>query len=347
MNIALIAVQLEINNRVLASADAYRRHIEDQTARAVDAAGEAEQRLIVFPEIAGHVALLAMAPPRAHRANTMGGVLGAAVMHRPLDMLRGLAAVGWWHPKQAALAALAPDGEKFWRSIFSPLARRHAAYIVAGSHLRLTANGKLTNASLLFAPDGQCIATTEKVNLVPGMEDSSPNGLGLTRGNVEVPIVETPLGRVTTLVCYDGFNTAHTSDEQFVALGPQIASRGGVTIAANPAANPWPWAEAWPPRDLKRAAHAYPSRGDQWQQEGLPDSLAKVAFARWAITAHLVGNVLDLHFDGVSEILETGGDRVQVIARAPHHDRGGFATAVVSTDRVANRVSGSVLPATI
>src|SRR5204862_5320207 len=101
------------------------------------------------------------------------------------EVVRGVATPRVLAPRHAVPAALAPDGERYWRSVFSPLAQRHAAYVVAGSHLRLAPDGSLTNGSLLFAPDGRCIATTDKINLVPGMEDAAPGGLGRPRGSAE------------------------------------------------------------------------------------------------------------------------------------------------------------------
>ncbi|MBS1119649.1 MAG: Hydrolase, carbon-nitrogen family [Deltaproteobacteria bacterium] len=331
MQAALIAVQLEVSNDVLVSGEVYRRHLEQAATRAVAAAGPADARLIVFPELAGHLALLAIGPPAAHRAKTLGGALVASAIRRPLDVLRGVISTRVLHPRHAVLAALAPDGERFLRGVFGPLARRLDAYIVAGSHLRLAANGDLTNASLLFAPDGRCVATTDKVNLVPGMEDGAPKGLGLTRGDApRLPIVETPMGRIATLICYDGFHTPHTSTERFTPMGAALTGRGGVTVVANPAANPWPWDEPWPPADIAPAPHRYPTRGEQWQREGLPGMLAKTPCARCGVTAHLVGRVLDLRFDGVSEIVETHAGGVRVLARAPRADRGGDVAVTVT-----------------
>jgi len=81
---ALVAVQLEIGPDVLASADAYRRHIEAAAARALDMAGPASARLLVFPEVAGHLALYALAPPAARKAKTLSSALAAAAVRRPL-----------------------------------------------------------------------------------------------------------------------------------------------------------------------------------------------------------------------------------------------------------------------
>lgn len=328
--LALIAVQLDVSGELLSSPERYRAHLEAAADVAIEAAGPADARVVVFPEIAGHLALLALAPPRAHKAATLSSALGAAAVRRPLDVLRGVVTTRLLDARHAVLAALAPDGERYWRGVFGPLARKHQAHVVAGSHLRLGPNGDLTNASFLFAPDGRLIATTDKVNLVPGIEDRAPKALGLARGSAErLPIVEAPFGRLCTLICYDGFREPHTSEERFVAMGPQIAARGGVTVVANPAANPWPWLGPW-----KFAEPGNPdepsTRAEQWDREGLPGSLAQMPFARWGITAHLVGSVLDLSFEGQSEILERDARGVRRIARTAASDRGGHVTATVT-----------------
>jgi predicted amidohydrolase len=302
-DLALVAVQLEIGPDVLASGDAYRRHLEAAAARALDLAGRAGARLVVFPEVAGHLALYALAPPVARKAKTLSAALAAAAVRRPLDVLRGVVSTRLLDARHAVLAALAPDGERFWKSVFGPLARTHEAYIVAGSYLRLHPDGALTNASLMFGPEGRLLATTDKVNLVAGVEDGARGGLGLARGDSAIPIVDTAIGTVATLIGYDGAREPYTPHERFVAVAPALAQRGGVDIVANPAA---PWRSTGPA-----------------ERQGLRDSLRETPFARFGITAHLVGQVLDLRFEGTSEILERTSDGVSVLARAQASDRGG------------------------
>jgi len=246
---------------------------------------------------------------------------------RPLDVLRGVASTRLVEAKPAVLGALAPDGERFWKSVFGPLARTHEAYVVAGSYLRLHPDGELTNASLLFGPDGRLLATTDKVNLIVGTEDGARGGLGLARGDSNIPIVLTSLGRVATLIGYDAFRVSHTPHERFVAVPPLLAQRGGVDIVANPAGNPWSWTTRW-----KYAAEGSTlTRAQQWDTEGLSGSLRLGQFARYGVTAHLVGQVLDLTFEGVSEIVEQAEGQVRVLARAERHDRQGQSFCRLST----------------
>jgi predicted amidohydrolase len=269
VQLSLAAVQLEIGPDVLASGDAYRR--------ALEAAMPTGAQLVVFPELAGHLALYALAPPAARRAKTLAAALAASAVRRPLDMLRGAATAVRLGPRHAVLAALAPDGERFWKHVFAPLARRHQAYIVAGSHLRLSADGALTNSSLCFAPDGRLVATTDKVNLVPGVEDAAKGGLGLQRGDPDaLPVVATPFGKLVTLIGYDAASAPRNSEERFQPLGPQIRA----DVIANPAMN----------------------------ASGIATTLREHHCARFAVTSYLVGRVLDLQFDGTPQILD--GTRV-------------------------------------
>lgn len=327
--LAIVGVQLEISAACLASPDAYRAHLEGSIARALDVAGPADARLVVLPELAGHLALLALAPAAARKARTLVAALTAAAVRRPLEVLRGAATTRLLDPRHAVLAAIAPDAERFWRGVVGPLARRHGIHLVAGSHVRLGPHGDLTNASFLFAPDGRLLATTEKVNLIAGLEDRAPRALGLARGAVTaVPTVATPFGAVCTLIGYDGFRAPHTSHERFEHLPARIAERGAVAVVANPSASPGPWLAAWPAAEA--AAERPITRAMHWQRDGLPASLAEVRLARIGVTAHLVGGVLDLGYEGASEILERTDAGVVCLARAATHDRGGHVVAAVS-----------------
>ena len=226
--------------------------------------------------------------------------------------------------RHGALGALLPDADRLVARVFAQVARRHRAHVVAGSHLALRGGGAIVNRSYTFDPTGRRIAITDKVNLVPGLEDGRPGGLGLGRGAPQgVPVVDAPWGKLATLICYDGFREPHTRGERWVAVGPRVDD-AGVDVIANPAANPWPWRAPWvfaePGEDVLRV--------DQWAAEGLPATLAGLRHVRWGVTAHLVGEVLDRRFEGQSEILRRDGDVVTVVARCPDPCRGDACVAL-------------------
>jgi predicted amidohydrolase len=308
----LIAVQLEVGEAQLASADAYRRAIDDAVTAAVDSSARSGATLIVLPELAGCFALYALAPARARKAGTLARALGAAALRRPLDVLRGVATAHVLDARHAVLAALAPDAEQLWRGIVGPLARRCGAYVVAGSHLHLAASGELTNAATTFGADGRLLATTDKVNLVPGLEDGAPGALKLARGSAaRVPIVDVAgLGKLATLIGYDACTGPAGAHERWEPVAARLAARGGVDVVTNPVAS-----------TRIPAAH--------WQRAGLRASIAETRVARYGVVAHLVGSVLDLGFAGVSEVMERRGEEVVVLARTKDAESGGHASAYV------------------
>ena len=330
MTVALIAVQLELTVDALGGGDRLRAHVDAAADAAVAAAPAAPDRLIVFPEATGHLVPLALGPAAARRARGVDQALAAAAVRRPLAVLRGLVAARRPSPTHAVILALAPAADRWMRDTFAAIARRHRATVVAGSHLRARPDGSIANSSYTFDPEGRLVATTDKVNLVPFLEDRR-GGLGLAGGDAaEVPVVDCGWGRLATLICYDGFTEPHTQGERFTPVAP-VVDAAGADVIANPAANPWPWRLGW--------IHAEPGehllRCDQWRREGLPASLAALRHARWGVTAHLVARVLDLRFEGTSEILRRDGDAVTTLARADHHDRGGHLAAVIPAPRAA------------
>jgi predicted amidohydrolase len=131
-------------------------------------------------------------------------------------------------------------------------------------------------------------------------------------------VAETAVGRVGTLICYDGFNVPHTTREpDWRPVGGTFTDQG-VHIVAQPAANPWRWDEAW--------VHAPPGAGllrrEQWCAEGLEARLSELDGVSYGVTAHLVGRVLGQEFEGCSAIYQrsdTGA--VRRLAEAPSKDQ--------------------------
>ena len=140
-----------------------------------------------------------------------------------------------------AVALLAPDGEapgrvfvdhaietdRVYTETFSSLARAHNAYIVAGSVYlpdvedsphrggRFVVDDVVHNSSYLFTPTGRRLRRTPKVNIPPG-----ESLLTVGASASEVLPVDTAVGRVATLICWDGFH--HSLVERCDALGAEI-----------------------------------------------------------------------------------------------------------------------------
>ncbi len=326
MTAALAAVQVRLELTDLESPEAFRASMDYHAQWAAERCGGAKQRLFVFPENLGHFAMLAFAPKAARNRATVDGAVGLLAASRPWSLARAMLSHGTLSLKRGALLALAPQGEQLMHETFGRISKRHGATVVAGSFLRVRHDGQLHNSSCTYDADGRRCAVTDKVNLVPGAEDASPTGLGLARGNPDgVALVDTGFGKLATLICYDGFCEPHTQNERFATMGKRIDRAGG-DIIANPAANPWPWNEAWhfaePGENILRK--------DQWRTEGLPATLATLDHVRYGVTAHLAGQILDQSFEGRSEILERGSDGVKVLAEAKTIDTSEVVVAMVA-----------------
>jgi hypothetical protein len=78
-------------------------------------------------------------------------------------------------------------------------------------------------------------------------------------------------------------------------------------------------------RGVELVANPAGTQVDQVPRDGLAETL-HASGGRWGVTAHLVGDVLDLRFEGCSQILD--GDRV--LARVTDPRAGGHVAVVVT-----------------
>jgi predicted amidohydrolase/ribosomal protein S18 acetylase RimI-like enzyme len=88
------------------------------------------------------------------------------------------------------------DESHRYRELLSDLARRHQLYIVGGSH-PMRREGKLYNVGHLFSPTGG-IYEQDKLHITPAEREH----WGIHPGEA-IRVFETPLGRISVLVCYD------------------------------------------------------------------------------------------------------------------------------------------------
>ncbi len=324
----LIAVQPFMRLADYGSEETFRTKIESLMERVDEARGGRvagrfpHPALVVFPEnigtflgVAGHYTV-------ARHAATTDGALTRVLLRKLPELVRTMVRFRLRDPKRAALLLLSSTVWPIYFRTFSELARKHQAWIVAGSALVARnrrgrdsyryepRDADVWNLSLTFDPDGWVVNETRKVNLVPTLEDV----LGLTPGCVDdLEPFDTPMGRVGTMICYDGFAEPHTANEpRFRTVGAHYDSLD-VRILAQPAANPWPWDERWvfadPGEDQLRR--------EQWLNEGLCCQLAGLGHVRWAVNPQLIGQIFDNRFDGRSYVFErTARGQVRVLAEA-------------------------------
>lgn len=267
--------------------------------------------LAVFPEMIGTFLPIAGQASLIERARTTDQALTLVALRTFPNVVRAMLKHRTASLNAGFLLSVAPFVRRVYRTAFSNFARKHQCWVVAGSALLPknthgdlaepfeAQNAQIYNTSYAFDPEGRAISATRKVNLVPTLEDS----LGLSPGRPEdIEPFETSFGRVSTLICYDGFHIPHTKSEpSFTRLAARCDAQR-TSIIAQPAANPWPWEDPWIFADPGETQ----LRHEQWCSEGLFSQLDHGQFEhlRFAVVPQLLGTVLDNRFDGRSHILE-------------------------------------------
>ncbi|GAW91798.1 nitrilase-related carbon-nitrogen hydrolase [Calderihabitans maritimus] len=117
---------------------------------------------------------------------------------------------------------LSPVTRQVYHTTFSELARRFGAYLMGGSMVVGTAEGKVVNQAWLFNPEGEAVGKQEKAHLLP-LEAQ----WGLSCGD-SLRVYSTEVGNVAFPICMDA-----TYFETF-----RIVAFKGAEIVIIPSANP-------------------------------------------------------------------------------------------------------------
>ncbi|MCP3163113.1 carbon-nitrogen hydrolase family protein [Myxococcus qinghaiensis] len=279
--------------------------------------------LAVWPELVGAPLGMMGHLPQVRRHSTTRGAMRRVALAEWGPMWRAWRDLQPPTREECLYAALASRVHRVMHETFSGIARDFGLWVVAGSALlpdnrrRLGApdfeprGARTYNTGHTFNPEGHCVAVTRKVNLVPGREDV----LHLSPGRPEdLTVLATPFGRLGTLLGYDAFRKPHTAKEPWFVPCAQYLDALRADILAHPSANPWPWDAPWP----FESTGASPRTGSEhWFEEGLPSQLPTMRRVRYTVTAQLVGDLLDNHFEAPSLILErTDEGRPRVLARS-------------------------------
>jgi len=199
-------------------------------------------------------------------------------------------------PIRALQLACVDASAELYLSVCRDLARQHGVYLVCGSTPmpeyrleigRLRRQGpELFNQTVILAPDGTLIGAASKVYLTP---DEEAGGLDLSPGALDdLRVFPTGVGDLGVAISLDAFR-------------PEVIARleaQGCTVLLQPDANGSPWTgkegiypEGAVPRDQPLAWLE-----SSWQVTATSHTI------RYAVNPMVVGNLLDLSFDGQSAI---------------------------------------------
>nr|WP_148231800.1 nitrilase-related carbon-nitrogen hydrolase [Deinococcus proteolyticus] len=178
-------------------------------------------------------------------------------------------------------------------------------YFLSGGEVRRVP-GVLTNQTVIFGPDGRLVGCTDKVHLTPPEE---AGGLDFSAGRLdELRVFPTPVGDLGVAISLDAFRA-----DVIGALREQ-----GCTVLLQPDANGSAWTadEGLPPDPAHLRPQPVAWLESSWQ-------VTTSGQIRYAVNPMVVGNLLDLTFDGQSAI--TGRlDEGTPQSYAMTEPRGGF-----------------------
>jgi predicted amidohydrolase len=311
----LVAVQVRAQLEDYASGEAFQRRMAglmEQVAQRVDFD---RPTIVVFPETIG--LWLSFVPEVYHQIKDCTTIQQALIRGIPRNLRRFLRAC--WRFRTVGVPTIfletALDAERIYRETFSELARRYGCYLQAGTIYippiedepvkgRHFLSRRVYNVAYLFGPNGLCLQRVPKRNLAPPLE----HRFGFTPGDkLDLRPIETPLGRIGILICYDGFH--ETLVEYYDSLGVQIV--------LNPSHSDRNWEQ---PAGFNRAITV----GEAWERHGIAPMIQGRLNIRYAVVAMMAGRVLDLEGQGCSHIAyncgEPGAPSTRfLLARASSH----------------------------
>lgn len=319
--IELFAVQPRVSLEDYASAATFATRHRELAARvdalrARDASGQPRSpALAVWPEAVGAALLFQGHVPAVRGKTSFEGAVKRVALAEAWEVWR---AWSTHHPptlRECVYAARAALVHRTLWDTFSGIARDFDLWVVAGSALLPASRrgpdtpdfephgARTYNTSYTFSPDGRCVAATRKVNLVPMQEDV----LHLSPGRPEdLTVLQTPFGRLGTLIGYDARDRPHTREEPWFVPCAQYLDALGMDILAHPSS-----ASAFD-RDDAGLPHREPGHG-----AAHPAQLGALKRVRYVVSSQAAGNVLGTSLAAPSSILErTQSGEVRVLAQA-------------------------------
>lgn len=110
----------------------------------------------------------------------------------------------FYHPFELDRLSVLAEYEEVLKVRFSEVARKHSIYLCTGSFVCRGDEGALYNRSFTYAPDGSLLYQYSKCHLFDvALGKMQVKESALFAGGAEIGSVDTDIGRLSTLICYD------------------------------------------------------------------------------------------------------------------------------------------------
>jgi predicted amidohydrolase len=301
----LLGVQPWLTPADYASARSLYARLEHLLATASRAGRTGPRTVVVLPEYLGAWLVAAGAPGAVLQARSIGRAMPLLIARNAPAFVRALTAVrGRDRMREALFRMRAPAMARIYNTVCSMLARNHGVTLVAGSILLpepyvargelREGSGPLRNVTAVYGPSGAAVERLAH-KIYPTTEE---RGLIAPGDLAELPVYDTPAGRLGVAVCADSW---------YPQVYQALRARGAELIAVPsyiPASHAWrkPWKGyngAAAPPDVNGADVGRIAEGEAWRKYALATRAAPAGF-RAGINVFLRGALWDLGADGVS-----------------------------------------------
>ncbi len=291
--------------------------------------------IVILPEYLGTWLVAADESQKVYAAETVQSALTLMVLTNPVTFTKAY----WNAPEsvtdKAKYAVFAMKGQEMadvYTKTFDHLAAKYEVTIVAGSillpaphvenHHIVVKNGPLYNISAVFHPDGRL--DPQLVKKVFPVADELPFVCPTNAANV--PVFNTPVGRLGVLVCADSWNSAVY----------RTLKQKGATLLAVPSfsAGNGIWKTTWKgysgtitPADA-RADIGQMTEGKAWLTHAMAGRAAPEAGITKGLNVFLRGKLWDLGSDGTTIILNKTLDKPSPDLKPAHRVDGALLTCL-------------------
>ena len=275
-----------------------------------------QKTIVILPEYLGTWLVAADESQKVYTAETVQNALTIMVLTNPLAFAKA-----YWNTPESVTdktkyAVFAMKGQEMadaYTKTFDHLAAEYEVTIVAGSILLpaprvekyhiIVENGPLYNISAVFHPDGRL--DPQLIKKVFPIADELPFVCPTNAANV--PVFDTPAGRLGVLICADSWNSAVY----------KTLKQKGATLLAVPSfsAGDGIWKTTWKgysgtaTPDDARADIGRMTEGEAWLVHAMAGRAAPEAGINKGLNVFLRGKLWDLGSDGTTIILNRNSDK--------------------------------------
>lgn len=296
-----------------ASVDRFYGKMDGYLARARARGWLNEKTVVVFPEYIGTWLVACREKQALYRAQSLDRAMRWLVFSNLFAFGRALlSARARDKVKDALFRMKAESMALVYQYVFSTLAQKYGVTVVAGSIVLpspqvrngrlIVGDGPLYNVSLVYRPDGS--ACNDVVSKVYPIAMERP--FTATAAVTDLPVFDTPAGRLGVLICADSWYPAPY--QRLQAQGCHIVVVPNNLVPEGIWHEPWQGYDPGPePEDVDAADIGSLREGEAWLKYALAGRMAS-AGAKRGLHVFFRGPIWDLSADGHTVMVD--GERV-------------------------------------